>query len=194
MEALGYGVSLEAAAEDGDEEAVAEVGEGTAAAVTTRSSVEGAAAAALCHATSCHLFVHDATETFIAPMPASSDKYSPPACRPTDGCDLVVSNPPWGKKFGKPEDGAPIVLNTVRQLPSTTTMLWLVNKSTRQALEAHPSATVLQVVRLGGVDAVLMHGAEGAQAQQAMAEPAAENDNSDDVTGRKSKRCRGGAD
>ena len=48
-------------------------------------------------------------------------------------------------------------------------MLWLVNKATRQALENHPDAAVLNVIRLGGVDAVLMHRAEagaGGEVQQ----------------------------
>jgi hypothetical protein len=192
LEALGYGVALEASEDEEGEQAVAAPDEtdetldsrgdetdetrygraaarvaAVAATTTTAAAAAAAAAAASIRsdvgiarpaAVSCHLFVHDATTSFSLPVPTDASGDAPLPRRPTDGCDLVVSNPPWGKRFGKPEDGTPIVLSTVRQLPPSTTMLWLVNKSTRQALEVHPDVIVLQVIRLGGVDAVLMHG------------------------------------
>ena len=47
---------------------------------------------------------------------------------------IIVSNPPWGKNIGTAEDGEPIVRSLVTQFCGTT-MVLLVNKQTRMALE-----------------------------------------------------------
>lgn len=90
------------------------------------------------------LFEHDATEP-MSPERVASLR-----------CDLVVSNPPWGKNLGQPADGAPIVKATVERFPNRT-MVWLVNKTTRQELERFEKANIVKVLKLGGVEAVLMH-------------------------------------
>lgn len=91
------------------------------------------------------VFEHDATvplpQTTMASLPAPA---------------LVVSNPPWGKKFGKPEDGTPIVRSLISQFPEAT-FVWLVNKATRQSLESSEQVRIQKVIKLGGVEAVLMH-------------------------------------
>ena len=60
------------------------------------------------------------------------------------------------KKFGKPEDGAPIVRSLISQFPEAT-FVWLVNKATRQTLESSEQVRIQKVIKLGGVEAVLMH-------------------------------------
>ena len=103
------------------------------------------------------LFCHDAgadlPEGRLPPREAGS------ACNggPLAWCDLVVSNPPWGKNCGKPEDGSPIVLSMCRQFRGVT-MVLLINKFTRAVLEAQPPevCVVHRVTKLGGVEAVLL--------------------------------------
>lgn len=73
------------------------------------------------------------------------------------------TNPPWGKKFGKLEDGGPIVASLVQQFPRATLCL-LVNKPTRRSLEAllesrppeEGGLQLLRVVKVGCVEAVLV--------------------------------------
>ena len=56
-----------------------------------------------------HLFEHDAASR----LSEASRAELTARCEP----HLIVSNPPWGKRFGKPEDGAPIVRSMVAQFP-----------------------------------------------------------------------------
>ena len=63
------------------------------------------------------LFVHDASQPLgNGQLPSRSDGGG--GGGGVDGgpawCDVVVSNPPWGKNMGKPEDGGPIVLSVRR--------------------------------------------------------------------------------
>ena len=57
------------------------------------------------------------------------------------GVDIVVSNPPWGKRFGKPEDSEPIVRAVVSGCRGAT-MVWLVNKTVVCPLFLSPLRTV----------------------------------------------------
>ncbi|KAL3912143.1 MAG: hypothetical protein SGPRY_008438 [Prymnesium sp.] len=86
---------------------------------------------------------HDATEPF------------PPELLAVEGTTtLVVSNPPWGKKFGTVDDGARIVKSVASQFTATI-MCWLVNSNALETLREMPGITILRHVRLGGVEVVL---------------------------------------
>ena len=112
------------------------------------------------------LFVHDATQTLPdGALPPRHDGGGAMGGRAAGAdaagdarpwCDVLVSNPPWGKNLGKHEDGGPIVLSLCRQFRGVT-MVLLVNKLTRAALEgAGELCTVRKVIKLGGVEAVLL--------------------------------------
>ncbi len=90
------------------------------------------------------LFTQDATLPLAETAPI----------RPAD-VELVVSNPPWGKKFGKAEDGGPIVRSVCTQFPHAATC-WIVNRLTRQVIEDIHGVRVVSVIKLGAVEAVLV--------------------------------------
>ena len=134
------------------------------------------------------IFEHDATAELPEARRAAllGCQRSAPAATPSSSSSdlLIVSNPPWGKNIGTAEDGEPIVRSLVAQFRGGTTMVLLVNKQTRMALEKMAEAEakakgaddaaakeeggeqeavpprsaleVLKVIKLGGVEAVLL--------------------------------------
>jgi 16S rRNA G966 N2-methylase RsmD len=101
------------------------------------------------------LFEHDATTA------VPEERLPPRTPGGEDGgeasawCDVVVSNPPWGKNLGERETGGPIVLSLCRQFRNVV-MVLLINKHTRATLETSELCDVHKVVKLGGVEAVLL--------------------------------------
>ena len=98
--------------------------------------------------------VHDATLDF-PPLRYSAAGPEPPALAAGAQPDLIVANPPWGRKFGEGGDCVPIVQSVSRQFPGATAC-WIVNAQGFGALRDVPHARLLHHVALGGVELVVM--------------------------------------